>query len=132
MTVRPRPLSPHMQIWRWHITMVASIAFRVTIGAASVGAVILTVWLAALAGGRESFARATELSASPLGLIVWIGLTVVLFSLLLNGARHLTNDFTVGLDLKTSNLMSWTAVVGPFVLTAILWGYLFASGSVSL
>ena len=132
MTVRPRPLSPHLQIWRWHVTMLASILFRVTIGAASVGAVIAVVWLAALASGPEAHAACLAFSASPLGLVLWIGLTLVLFSLLLNGARHLINDFTVGLDLKTANALSWTAVLGPVLLTAALWGYLFGSGSVSL
>lgn len=48
---RPRPMSPHLQTWRWHVTMTASILFRITIGAASVGAIILVGWLAALAFG---------------------------------------------------------------------------------
>jgi succinate dehydrogenase / fumarate reductase, cytochrome b subunit len=132
MTVRPRPLSPHLQIWRWHITMTASILFRVTIGAASVGALFGLAWLAALTKGPEVVAQAQALSASPLGLLVWVGLTWVVFSFVLNGARHLINDFTIGLDLKTANLMSWIAVLGPVFLTALVWGYLFGAGSVSL
>ena len=54
---RIRPLSPHLQIWRWHITMTASILFRVTIGAISFGALIVLGWLAVLACGPDVAAR---------------------------------------------------------------------------
>ncbi|MFJ6025676.1 succinate dehydrogenase, cytochrome b556 subunit [Brevundimonas sp. NPDC092305] len=129
---RVRPLSPHMQIWRWHITMVASIAFRVTIGAATFGAMFVIGWLAVLAFGPEAHATFAALAGSPLGLLIGIGLTWVLFSFMLNGGRHLINDATIGLELKPADLMSHIAVWGPFVLTAILWIVLFATGRVSL
>ena len=54
---RPRPLSPHLQTWRWHITMTASFVFRVTIGAASVGAIFVVAWMAAAAFGPGTAAR---------------------------------------------------------------------------
>lgn len=129
---RVRPLSPHLQIWRWHITMAASILFRVTIGAATVGAMVVVGWLAVLAFGPEAYRTFAGFAASPLGLLIGIGLTWVLFSFLLNGGRHLINDATIGLELKPADLMSQIAVWGPFVLTAILWVALFASGRVSL
>lgn len=129
---RVTPLSPHMQIWRWHITMAASILFRATIGAASVGAILVLGWIAAVASGAEAYEQVLAFAASPLGLVVWIGLTVVLFSLILNGGRHLLNDAGVGLDLKAANLLSHIAVWGPLVLAALFWAVLFASGRVSL
>ena len=46
---RVRPLSPHLQVWRWHVTMAASILNRMTGGALSVGAVVVFAWLMALA-----------------------------------------------------------------------------------
>lgn len=126
------PLSPHLQTWRWHVTMAASILFRVTIGAASVGAVLVLGWIAALASGPEVYASVLAFAASPLGLVVWIGLSLVLFSLILNGGRHLLNDKGIGLDLPTANLLSNIAVWGPVVLTVLFWIVLFASGRVSL
>jgi succinate dehydrogenase / fumarate reductase, cytochrome b subunit len=129
---RVRPLSPHLQIWRWHITMAASILFRVTIGAATVAAMFVVGWLAVLAFGPEAHADFMRLAASPLGLLVGVGLTWVLFSFLLNGARHLINDATIGLELKPADLMSHIAVWGPFVLTALFWVAVLASGRVSL
>lgn len=129
---RPRPLSPHLQTWRWHITMTASIAFRVTIGAASVGAVFVVAWMAAAAFGPEAYATALDLAASPLGLVVGFGLTVVLMSFLLNGARHLYNDTGAGLSIKSANTLSSIAVYGPIPLAILFWVVLFAAGRVSL
>jgi succinate dehydrogenase / fumarate reductase, cytochrome b subunit len=129
---RIRPLSPHLQIWRWHITMLASILFRVTIGAASFGAILLIGWLTALAFGPEAFAGVGAFMGSPLGLIIGFGLTLVLLSFVLNGTRHLLNDTGNGLSVKSANLLSHIAVWGPVVLTVLFWVALFASGRVSL
>lgn len=129
---RIRPLSPHLQIWRWHITMLASILFRVTIGAASFGAILVIGWLTALAFGPEAFAGVAAFMGSPLGLIIGFGLTLVLLSFVLNGARHLLNDTGNGLSVKSANLLSHIAVWGPVVLTVLFWVALFASGRVSL
>jgi succinate dehydrogenase / fumarate reductase cytochrome b subunit len=129
---RPRPLSPHLQTWRWHITMTASILFRVTIGAASVGAIFVVAWLGAAAFGPDAWAAALALAASPLGLLVGFGLTVVLFSLLLNGGRHLINDTGAGLSIKSADLLSSIAVYGPVPLAILFWVALFATGRVSL
>ncbi|WP_292226266.1 succinate dehydrogenase, cytochrome b556 subunit [Brevundimonas sp.] len=126
------PLSPHMSIWRWHVTMTASILFRATIIAATVGAVILIGWLAALAFGPEVYACVSQCAASPLGLFVGFGLTVVLFSFILNGARHLTNDTGRGLTLKSAVLLSNIAVWAPVPLAVLFWVLLFTTGRVSL
>ena len=129
---RPRPLSPHLQVWRWHVTMLASILFRVTIGAASFGMLILVGWLGALAFGPQAYDCLMTCAASPLGLLVGIGLTWVLMSLLLNGGRHLINDAGAGLTVPSANTLSQIAVWGPFVLTALFWLGLFVTGGVSL
>jgi len=129
---RPRPLSPHLQVWRWHITMTASILFRATIGAISVGALIGVAWLAAVAFGPETYAAALALAGSVQGLVVGFGLTVVLFSLLLNGGRHLINDAGLALTLKPADRLSSIAVWGPVPLAVLFWGVLFVAGRVSL
>ena len=129
---RIRPLSPHLQIWRWHITMLASILFRVTIGAASFGAILVIGWLTAVAFGPEAFAAVGAFMGSPLGLIIGFGLTLVLLSFVLNGARHLINDTGNALSITSANLLSHLSVWGPVVLTVLFWIALFASGRVSL
>ena len=129
---RVRPLSPHLQVWRWHITMLASILFRVTIGAASFAAMFVVAWLAAVAFGPEAYASFLAAAASPLGLLIGIGLTLVLFSFLLNGGRHLVNDTGNGLTVPAANTLSQISVWGPVVLTVVFWVALFATGRVSL
>lgn len=129
---RVRPLSPHLQIWRWHVTMLASILFRVTIGAASFAAMILVGWLGVAAFGPDAYAQLLACAASPIGLVVGIGLTLVLFSLLLNGARHLINDMGAGLKVASADTLSQIAVWGPVVLTALFWVGLFVTGRVAL
>jgi succinate dehydrogenase / fumarate reductase cytochrome b subunit len=126
------PMSPFTDVWRWHVTMTASILFRVTIGAATVGAVLLLAWVAAVAAGPEAYAKVLACSSSPFGLFIWFGLSLVLFSFLLNGTRHLINDAGKGLGLKSANLMANIAVWGPLVLVVLFWALLFAAGKVSL
>jgi len=129
---RVRPLSPHLQIWRWHVTMTASILFRATIIAATVGVLFVLAWLGALAFGPEAFQSALDLAGSPLGLLVFFGLTVVLFSFILNGARHTYNDTGNGLTVKSATALSNIAVWGPIPLAVLFWVVLFATGRVSL
>jgi len=129
---RPRPMSPHLQVWRWHVTMAASILFRVTIGAASVAALLVVGWLGAVAFGPDAFACIGACLATPLGLVVGFGLTVVLFSFLLNGARHLINDTGAALTLKPAGLLSNIAVWGPVPLAIVVFAILFATGRISL
>ena len=129
---RVRPLSPHLQVWRWHVTMTASILFRVTIGAISVAAAIAVGWLGVLAFGPEAYAGVAACLGSPIGLFIGFGLTVVLFSFVLNGGRHLFNDTGHGLTLKSANLLSNIAVWGPIPLAVLFWVLLFATGKVSL
>jgi len=129
---RVRPLSPHLQTWRWHVTMTASILFRVTIGAASFGALFVLGWLAAFASGPDAWTALVTFAGSPLGLLIAFGLTVVLFSFILNGGRHLINDTGNGLTLKSATLLSNIAVWGPIPLAILFWVALFATGRVSL
>src|ERR1700761_1924555 len=84
-----RPMSPHLQVWRWHITMATSILHRATGIALYVGALILAGWAVALAMGPDAFATYRALLGNPLGQLVLFGLTVSLFYHLANGVRHL-------------------------------------------
>src|ERR1700740_1550321 len=73
---RPRPLSPHLTIWRWGPHMIVSILHRATGTALSfAGLGVLTWWLLAIGGGADAYATFTKAAAHPLGLVVLIGLT---------------------------------------------------------
>ena len=129
---RVRPLSPHLQVWRFHLTMAGSILNRLAAGALSFGAVFVVLWLLALAFGPDAYATFTGLMGSPLGLFVWFGLTVAAGVHLANGTRNLIQDTGAGLTPKTANVMSWTAIVLGVVVPVLFWIALFASGKVVL
>ncbi len=74
-----RPLSPHLQVYRWYFTMALSIGHRVTGVGLALGLVLLTWWLLALASGPEAFATVQAVMHSWLGVLVLFGYTFVLF-----------------------------------------------------
>ena len=129
---RVRPLSPHLQIWRFHLTMAGSILNRLAAGALSFGALFVVAWLAAAAFGSDAYARFASIMGSPLGLLVWFGLTLAAGVHLANGTRNLIQDTGAGLTPKTANVMSWTAIVLGVVVPVLFWIALFASGKVVL
>ena len=129
---RVRPLSPHLQIWRWHVTMLASILHRVTGGALSVGAVLIGLWLLALAFGPEAYATFTGWMGSPLGLLVWFGLTAALAYHFAGGVRHLIWDAGEGLTPKSANALSTASIAFGAVAAVVFWAALFMTGRVVL
>lgn len=129
---RPRPLSPHLQVWRWHVTMLASILNRFTGGALSVGALLVGLWLLALAFGPDAYSTFTQWMGSPLGLFIWFGLTLALALHLTGGVRHLIWDAGAGLAPKTADALSWASILGGIAIAVLVWIGLFASGRVVL
>ena len=116
-----RPLSPHLQIYRWEWTMALSIAHRATGIALTVGALYLVWWVVALAAGPESYATVVAFSGSIIGKLLLLGWTFALFYHLCNGIRHLVWDAGVGLDLKSAAMSAALVVIAAIALTAIAW-----------
>ena len=126
-----RPLSPHLQIWRWGPHMLISILHRATgTGMATVGSMLLVWWLAALAGGAESFETFRGVfttdtgSLNILGYVIGIGLTQSLFEHMCSGVRHLVLDTGAGYELKANKTGAMAAMIGSVALTAAFWLYL--------
>jgi succinate dehydrogenase / fumarate reductase cytochrome b subunit len=117
----PRPLSPHLQIYRWQLTSVLSILHRISGVALAVGAILLVSWLGAAADGPESYARMQRFLGSWIGLVLLFGWSVALFYHLCNGIRHLMWDTGRGLDLKSVYASGWTVLAATAVLTLIAW-----------
>ncbi len=123
-----RPLSPHLQIWRWGPHMLVSILHRATgSGMATVGALLLVWWLAALAGGAESYAAFQDVfttdagSLNLLGVVIGVGLTLSLFQHMMSGLRHLVLDTGAGYELKANKTWAMLTMVVAVALTAIFW-----------
>lgn len=120
-----RPLSPHLTIWRWGPHMVVSILHRATgIALTFAGLALLTWWLLALATGPEAYSVFAGAAASPLGLIVLVGLTWSFFQHLLSGIRHLTTDTGAAFEIGTNRRFAILTIGGSIVLTALLWACL--------
>jgi len=107
---KERPLSPHLQVWRWHITMASSIFHRATGSALYVGALIVAGWAMALSAGPGPYEQYLALLGSPLGMLVLFGLTLSIFFHLANGIRHLFWDAGEGLAPKTADMTAAAAM----------------------
>lgn len=118
---RPRPISPHLHIYRWQIGNTLSIVHRLTGIALAVGLVALSYWLVSLAGGERSYAAAARVFASPLGLAALMGWTFAFLYHLLNGVRHLFWDVGMGFERTQRHASGWLVVLGAVGLTLLVW-----------
>jgi len=116
-----RPLSPHMQIYRWPLSMVLSISHRISGVALSAGTVLLAWWLVAAAVSPAAFATVQSFVASPIGLVVLIGWSLALYFHLFSGIRHLVWDAGFGFDQPWYNLSGWAVVVATIAATVVSW-----------
>ena len=125
-TARPRPLSPHMSIWRWRVHMAVSIAHRVTgNGLAFAGIVASLWWLVAAASGTEAYATFYGWATWGPAYVIWVGLTWAFFQHLGSGLRHLVMDTGAGFDIGTAKTTATAAFVFGIVGTALVWAYIF-------
>ena len=128
--VRERPLSPHVQVWRWHVTMLTSILHRATGAALYGGALLLAGWAVALAAGPDAYGCYMGLLGSLPGRLVMLGLTVSIFYHLAHGVRHLVWDAGKAFDLKSANLASVVAIAFALAATAAVWSIACMTGAV--
>jgi len=126
---RERPLSPHLQVWRWHVTMLTSILHRATGVALYGGALILAVWAMSLAAGPEAYGGFMSLLGSLPGKVVMFGLTLSVFYHLANGVRHLVWDAGHGLDVKTANATGVAVIAFALAATLATWFIAFLTGA---
>jgi succinate dehydrogenase / fumarate reductase, cytochrome b subunit len=116
-----RPLSPHLQIYRWQLTSVLSILHRAAGIALSLGAILLVWWLVAAASGPQAYDTVESFLGSWLGVLLLLGWTAALFYHLANGIRHLVWDTGRALDLNSTYLGGWLVVAATALLTAAVW-----------
>jgi len=116
-----RPLSPHLQVYRWQLTSVMSILHRASGVALAAGTILLVWWLGAASDGPEAYAAIQGFLGSWLGRVLLFGWSVALFYHLCNGLRHLVWDTGRGLELRSVYAGGWTVVAGTAALTLIAW-----------
>ncbi len=121
-----RPLSPHLQIWKWGPHMLVSILHRVTgSGMATVGLAMLVWWLAALAAGPEAYASFAGIMGSPIGILVLIGLSWAFFNHMSSGLRHFVLDIGAGYEIERNKIGSYVVIASGVLLTIVFWAVVF-------
>jgi succinate dehydrogenase / fumarate reductase cytochrome b subunit len=116
-----RPLAPHLQIYRWPITMGTSILHRVTGVGLAAGTLLLAWWLVSVSQGADSYAQFADIASGWFGRFVLFGYTLALVYHALNGIRHLMWDAGVGLNLKSANRSGIMVYVLTLIATLAIW-----------
>ncbi len=116
-----RPLSPHLQVWRWSVTMASSITHRATGIALYAGSILLTAWIASAALGEQSYEAMKAFLGSPFGLLILFGFTWAQMYHLCNGIRHLIFDAGHLLSIDHAKMSAWGVYIGSVAFTAIIW-----------
>ena len=116
-----RPLSPHLEIYRPTLTMMMSIAHRITGVALYVGTLLLAWFLIAAASGPGAFAAAAWFLNSIIGKFILFGFTWALFHHLLGGVRHIIWDDGYGLDDPEREWLARATLIGGGALTLLVW-----------
>ena len=125
MTRHPRPLSPHLQVYRPMLTMMMSIAHRITGIALYAGTLLLAWYLIAAASGPQAFSVAAGFLSSWFGLLILFGFTWALFHHLLGGIRHFVWDAGYGMDHPEREYLAQATLVGGAALTVLVWALAF-------
>ena len=116
-----RPLSPHLQIWRWNVTMALSILHRATGVGLGLGALMLAWWLIAAASGPSAYTAFEGFIGSIVGRLILFGYTWALIHHMLGGIRHLIWDTGRGFGAHEREWLARATILGSITLTVLLW-----------
>lgn len=126
-----RPISPHLQVYRWPVTMLTSILHRATGFGNAIGTLLLATWLISAASGEGAYDQFSGFMGSMLGRLILFGFTLSLTYHLLNGIRHLFWDTGMGFEKSTARASGISVIVLALVGTVAIWviGYWIKGGA---
>ena len=115
------PLSPHIQIYRWHISSLVSISHRIT-GIINIAAItLICIWVSFLTLGETNYDLIDFFFKSILGKFFVIGLTWSFSFQTLSEIRHLIMDMGYGYELKTTRISGLAVIFGSFIVTILIY-----------
>ena len=120
------PLSPHLQIYRWHISSLLSITHRISGIVNLLALILIFFWLIALSLGENNYESFLLVINSFFGKFILIGFTWSMSFHVLSGIRHLVWDLGYGFEIKTANITGIIVIISSLTLTIIFW--LFSRG----
>ena len=121
MNNKKNPLSPHIQIYSWHISSLISISHRITVVTNIIILTLVCIWISTMLLGAENYNFIKFFLESFVGKFLIIGATWSFSFQILSEIRHLFLDFGYGFELKTSNITGIIVIFGSFLLTAIIY-----------
>jgi succinate dehydrogenase / fumarate reductase, cytochrome b subunit len=120
----PRPLSPHLQIYRPQITSILSIMHRFTGIGLSIGTLLIVLWLGSIALGPGAYLTLSIWLTSPLGQTMLLGWAFCFYYHLANGIRHLFWDAGLGFEITTVYISGWSVILCSIGLTALTFWWM--------
>ena len=120
---KPRPLSPHLTVYRPLIGSYTSILHRATSAALLGGTAFLAAWLVAIAQGGALFDELSALWASVVGKVMLFGWTFCAFFYAAHWVRHFAWDMGYGFELPTARLTGRLALFGSAAASVLVWLY---------
>ena len=126
MSDSKNPLSPHLQIYRWHISSLLSITHRISGVINLLALILIFFWLIFLSLGENNYQSFLLIINSFIGKFILIGFTWSMSFHLLSGIRHLVWDLGYGFEIKTANITGGIVIISSLVITIIFW--LFSRG----
>ena len=115
------PLSPHIQIYRWHISSLISITHRISGVINLLALILIFYWLIVLSFGESNYESFLLIINSFFGKFILIGFTWSMSFHLLSGIRHLVWDLGYGYEIKTANISGIIVIIFSLTLTIIFW-----------
>ena len=115
------PLSPHLQIYRWHISSLLSITHRISGVINLISLILIFSWLLAFSFGESNYELFLLVVNSFFGKFILIGFTWSMSFHLLSGIRHLAWDMGYGFEIKTANISGIIVIITSLFLTIIFW-----------
>ncbi len=116
-----KPLSPHIQVYKWHISSLVSISHRITGIINIIGITLICLWSSLLLLGENSYEAVNLLLNSQIGKFITLGLTWSFCFQILSEIRHLIMDLGYGFELKTTKITGLLVIIGSIFLTIILY-----------
>ena len=115
------PLSPHLQIYRWHLSMILSIAHRIIGVVNSIAIILICLWTVSLLFGEENYEIIKVLFQSLVGKLLITSLSWSFSFHILSEIRHLIWDLGYGFDLKISKITGIVTIIGSLALTILIY-----------
>mgnify|MGYP001496748763 FL=1 len=121
MSDSKNPLSPHLQIYRWHISSLLSITHRISGVINLLSLILIFFWLLVLSFDQSIYKLFLLMANSFFGKFILIGFTWSMTFHVLSGIRHLIWDLGYGFEIKTAKISGIIVIISSFILTIIFW-----------